>query len=67
MAAGMFSLFGAQPLVISGVTGPITVLNKTIYTIIGSIDGGPDYLQFIGCVLLLCVPAQAQILTISSS
>jgi MFS superfamily sulfate permease-like transporter len=55
LAAGVFSLFGAQPLVISGVTGPITVLNKTIFTIIGSIEGGPDYLQFIGSVPG-CVP-----------
>ena len=51
MAAGIFSLFGAQPLVISGVTGPITVLNKTIFTIIQGLDNGPDYLEFIGSVL----------------
>lgn len=53
MAAGIFSLFGAQPLVISGVTGPITVLNKTIFTIIQGLGpSGPDYLQFIGWVYL---------------
>ncbi|KAJ9128344.1 hypothetical protein QFC24_000637 [Naganishia onofrii] len=33
MAAFVASVFGMQPLLISGVTGPITVFNKTIYTI----------------------------------
>jgi len=30
----VFSLFAAQPLCIVGVTGPITVFNYTVYTII---------------------------------
>ncbi|KAH8824795.1 HCO3 transporter family-domain-containing protein [Flagelloscypha sp. PMI_526] len=34
MAAFIFSVFGAQPLTIAGVTGPITVFNKTIYDIL---------------------------------
>ncbi|KAJ6584664.1 HCO3 transporter family-domain-containing protein [Mycena capillaripes] len=53
MAAFIFSCFGAQPLTIAGVTGPITVFNKTIYTIIeeGQVDK-PNYLQFVGWVYL---------------
>ncbi|KAL7414672.1 HCO3 transporter family-domain-containing protein [Mrakia frigida] len=53
IAAVAASIFGAQPLVISGVTGPITVLNKTIYEIIEGMGAdAPDYLQFIGWVYL---------------
>lgn len=52
MAAFIFSVFGAQPLCIAGVTGPITVLNKTIYDIIERQDNPPDYLQFVGWVYL---------------
>ncbi len=68
MAAFVFSVFGAQPLVIAGVTGqhtfvscfhgshyisgPITVFNKTIYTILQQQPDAPDYLQFIGWVYL---------------
>ncbi|KIJ54700.1 hypothetical protein M422DRAFT_24604 [Sphaerobolus stellatus SS14] len=52
MASGIFSLFGAQPLCIAGVTGPITVLNKTIFDVIANKPGGPNYLQFIGWVYL---------------
>lgn len=52
MAAFIFSIFGAQPLCIAGVTGPITVLNKTIYTIIERQENPPDYLQFVGWVYL---------------
>ncbi|KAI0034615.1 HCO3 transporter family-domain-containing protein [Vararia minispora EC-137] len=53
IAAFVFSVFGAQPLCIAGVTGPITVLNKTIYDIIvqGNHDA-PDYLQFVGWVYM---------------
>ncbi|RPD56146.1 anion exchanging protein [Lentinus tigrinus ALCF2SS1-7] len=50
MAAFIFSVFGAQPLCIAGVTGPITVLNKTIFDIIERQPDAPDYLQFVGWV-----------------
>ncbi|KAF9026543.1 hypothetical protein BDZ89DRAFT_30936 [Hymenopellis radicata] len=52
MAAFIFSVFGAQPLTIAGVTGPITVFNKTIYDIIEKQDNPPVYLHFIGWVYL---------------
>ncbi|KAJ9125613.1 hypothetical protein QFC22_000575 [Naganishia vaughanmartiniae] len=55
MAAFVASVFGGQPLLISGVTGPITVFNKTIYTIFvtnGSGGAGFNYHQFIGWVYL---------------
>ncbi|KAG6900396.1 hypothetical protein C0993_011384 [Termitomyces sp. T159_Od127] len=52
MAAFMFSIFGAQPLTIAGVTGPITVFNKTIFDILEGRDDSPDYLHFIGWVYL---------------
>lgn len=46
----MFSFFGAQPLTIAGVTGPITVFNKTIYDILARESNPPNYLQFVGWV-----------------
>ncbi|KAJ7645644.1 HCO3 transporter family-domain-containing protein [Mycena polygramma] len=52
MAAFIFSCFGAQPLTIAGVTGPITVFNKTIFTIIESQPDKPVYLHFVGWVYL---------------
>ncbi|EGN98127.1 hypothetical protein SERLA73DRAFT_169180 [Serpula lacrymans var. lacrymans S7.3] len=52
MAAFIFSVFGAQPLTIAGVTGPITVFNKTIYDIIEKQPNPPNYLHFIGWVYL---------------
>ncbi|KAI0088487.1 anion exchanging protein [Irpex rosettiformis] len=52
MAAFIFSVFGAQPLCIAGVTGPITVLNKTIFDIIERQANPPNYLQFVGWVYL---------------
>jgi hypothetical protein len=55
MAAFVASVLGGQPLLISGVTGPITVFNKTIYDIFvknGSGGEGFDYHQFIGWVYL---------------
>ncbi|TFY80382.1 hypothetical protein EWM64_g3632 [Hericium alpestre] len=52
MAAFIFSIFGAQPLCIAGVTGPITVLNQTIFNIIEKHPDSPNYLQFIGWVYL---------------
>ncbi|KAK7689825.1 hypothetical protein QCA50_006464 [Cerrena zonata] len=52
MAAFVFSIFGAQPLCIAGVTGPITVLNKTIFDIIERQPDAPNYLQFVGWVYL---------------
>ncbi|KAG1763040.1 HCO3 transporter family-domain-containing protein [Suillus occidentalis] len=50
MAAFVFSVFGAQPLTIAGVTGPITVFNKTIYDIITKQPNAPNYLHFMGWV-----------------
>ncbi|KAF8695190.1 HCO3- transporter family, partial [Rhizoctonia solani] len=52
MAAFIFSVFSCQPLCISGVTGPITVLNKTIYEILETREDAPEYLHFIGWVYL---------------
>lgn len=69
MAAFIFSIFGAQPLTIAGVTGvpnpspvaealtlltqgPITVFNKTIFTITQNQPDAPNYLQFMGWVYL---------------
>ncbi|TCD65497.1 hypothetical protein EIP91_002545 [Steccherinum ochraceum] len=52
MASFIFSIFGAQPLCIAGVTGPITVLNKTIFDIIERQPDAPNYLQFVGWVYL---------------
>ncbi|KAA1473803.1 hypothetical protein DENSPDRAFT_840295 [Dentipellis sp. KUC8613] len=52
MAAFIFSVFGAQPLCIAGVTGPITVLNQTIFRIIEGHPDSPPYLHFIGWVYL---------------
>ncbi|KAI0761997.1 anion exchanging protein [Trametes elegans] len=52
MASFIFSFFGAQPLCIAGVTGPITVLNKTIFDIIERQPDAPNYLQFVGWVYL---------------
>ncbi|KAF8516837.1 anion exchanging protein [Hysterangium stoloniferum] len=52
MAAAVFSIFGAQPLCIAGVTGPITVLNKTIFDVVANHPNGPNYLQFVGWVYL---------------
>lgn len=50
MVAFVFSVFGAQPLTIAGVTGPITVFNKTIYDIINKQPNAPNYLHFVGWV-----------------
>ncbi|KAG2340152.1 hypothetical protein BDR05DRAFT_967163 [Suillus weaverae] len=50
MAAFVFSVFGAQPLTIAGVTGPITIFNKTIYDIIKKQSDAPNYLHFVGWV-----------------
>ncbi|KAJ5749175.1 uncharacterized protein N7511_010871 [Penicillium nucicola] len=44
LGAIVFSLFAAQPLVIVGVTGPITVFNYTVYDIIA--PRGTPYLAF---------------------
>ncbi|KAJ3757308.1 HCO3 transporter family-domain-containing protein [Lentinula raphanica] len=52
MAAFTFSVFGAQPLTIAGVTGPITVFNKTIFRIIEGQPDAPNYLHFVGWVYL---------------
>lgn len=55
VAAAASSLLSVQPLLISGVTGPITIFNKTIYDIfVKNGNGGADfnYLQFIGWVYM---------------
>ncbi|KAK8850391.1 hypothetical protein IAR55_004309 [Kwoniella newhampshirensis] len=52
MAAFVASFLGGQPLLISGVTGPITVFNKTIYDIFENRSDAPDYLHFVGWVYL---------------
>ncbi|KAH7047370.1 anion exchange family protein [Macrophomina phaseolina] len=44
LAAVVFSLFAAQPLVIVGVTGPITVFNYTVYDIVA--PHGINYFSF---------------------
>ncbi|PHH91822.1 hypothetical protein CDD83_10171 [Cordyceps sp. RAO-2017] len=44
LGAVVFSLFAAQPLVIVGVTGPITVFNYTVYDIMK--PTGVNYLGF---------------------
>ncbi|KAJ5276643.1 hypothetical protein N7524_002796 [Penicillium chrysogenum] len=44
LGAIVFSLFAAQPLVIVGVTGPITVFNYTVYDIMA--PRGTPYLAF---------------------
>ena len=48
----MYAFFGAQPLLVSGVTGPITVFNKVIFDIFVDRADFPDYLQFMGWVYL---------------
>ncbi|PPQ67978.1 hypothetical protein CVT25_000458 [Psilocybe cyanescens] len=52
MVAFVFAIFGAQPLTIAGVTGPITVFNKTIFDILSRESHPPIYLHFIGWVYL---------------
>ncbi|CAD6587662.1 MAG: hypothetical protein TREMPRED_004819 [Tremellales sp. Tagirdzhanova-0007] len=53
MAAFVASILGGQPLLISGVTGPITVFSRTIYNIIESRGADrPNYLHFMGWVYL---------------
>ncbi|TXT10784.1 hypothetical protein VHUM_02289 [Vanrija humicola] len=51
MAAFVASFLGGQPLLISGVTGPITVFNKTIFDIFEGRDDF-NYLHFMGWVYL---------------
>ncbi|ORY29678.1 HCO3 transporter family-domain-containing protein [Naematelia encephala] len=52
MAAFVASFLGGQPLLISGVTGPITVFNKTIFDIFkGQLDS-TQYLHFMGWTYL---------------
>lgn len=50
--AATYSFFGAQPLLVNGVTGPITVFNKVIFDIFSNRADFPPYLQFIGWVYL---------------
>ncbi|KAG8414640.1 hypothetical protein J3459_014188 [Metarhizium acridum] len=44
----VFSVFAAQPLVIVGVTGPITVFNYTVYDIMK--DTGVNYIGFMAWI-----------------
>ncbi|KAG5921814.1 hypothetical protein E4U42_005700 [Claviceps africana] len=44
----VFAVFAAQPLVIVGVTGPITVFNYTVYDIMK--DTGVDYIGFMAWI-----------------
>ncbi|KAI1966822.1 hypothetical protein LOZ58_000311 [Ophidiomyces ophidiicola] len=48
LGAVVFALCAAQPLVIVGVTGPITVFNYTVYDIIT--PRGTNYLAFMGWI-----------------
>ncbi|OAP54620.1 hypothetical protein AYL99_11068 [Fonsecaea erecta] len=48
MACVVFSLFAAQPLVIVGVTGPITVFSYTVYDII--VPQGTNFFAFMAWI-----------------
>ena len=48
LGAVVFSLFAAQPIVIVGVTGPITVFNYTVYDIIE--PTGVNYIGFMAWI-----------------
>lgn len=48
LASGVFSLAACQPLVIVGVTGPITVFNYTVYDIIT--PRGTNYFAFMAWI-----------------
>lgn len=48
LGAVVFSLLGAQPLVIVGVTGPITVFNYTVYDLM--VPRGTNYFAFM-CII----------------
>ena len=48
LASVVFSLAGCQPLVIVGVTGPITVFNYTVYDIIA--PRGTNYFAFMAWI-----------------
>ncbi|KAF2711152.1 hypothetical protein K504DRAFT_376464 [Pleomassaria siparia CBS 279.74] len=48
LGAVVFSLFAAQPLVIVGVTGPITVFNYTVYSLIT--PRGTNYFAFMAWI-----------------
>ncbi|KAH7117681.1 HCO3 transporter family-domain-containing protein [Dendryphion nanum] len=48
LAAVVFSIAAAQPLVIVGVTGPITVFNYTVYDIM--VPRGTNYLAFMAWI-----------------
>ncbi|KAF8458377.1 HCO3 transporter family-domain-containing protein [Terfezia claveryi] len=50
LGASAFSFFAAQPLVIVGVTGPITVFNYTVYDIVA--NRGTPYLPFMAWICL---------------
>ncbi|RDA95847.1 hypothetical protein CP533_5103 [Ophiocordyceps camponoti-saundersi (nom. inval.)] len=48
LGAVVFSLFAAQPIVIVGVTGPITVFNYTVYDIM--MPSGVNYIGFMAWI-----------------
>ncbi|OCT48352.1 putative transporter [Cladophialophora carrionii] len=48
LACGVFSLFACQPLVIVGVTGPVTVFSYTVYDIV--VPSGTNYFAFMAWI-----------------
>ncbi|KAI1180813.1 HCO3 transporter family-domain-containing protein [Nemania sp. FL0916] len=64
LGAVVFSIFACQPLVIVGVTGPITVFNYTVYDIITPL--GTNYLAFM-CWIGLWAVVLHWILAITNS
>ena len=48
LGAVVFSVFAAQPLVIVGVTGPITVFNYTVYEIMATRTNYFSFMCWIG-------------------
>ncbi|KAI1325351.1 HCO3 transporter family-domain-containing protein [Xylariaceae sp. FL0255] len=64
LGAVVFSVVACQPLVIVGVTGPITVFNYTVYDIIS--PSGTNYLAFMGWIGIWAV-ALHWILAITNS
>jgi MFS superfamily sulfate permease-like transporter len=48
LGAVVFAIFAAQPLVIVGVTGPITVFNYTVYEIMGARTNYFEFMCWIG-------------------
>ncbi|KAB8343064.1 hypothetical protein FH972_022658 [Carpinus fangiana] len=64
LGAVVFALLGAQPLVIVGVTGPITVFNYTVYDLM--VPRGTNYFAFMAIVGLWAM-AMHWLLALSNS